>query len=172
MKKKVYISATYNDLKEHRQAVALALQKMNYDVRCMESYVATDERTDKLCVQDVASCDFYVGIFAKRYGWIPPDSELSITELEYRQARGQPDRTRCLIFLLHEEAEWSPKWIDALHDTAAAAKLQRLKESLVGTSTGVFRSVEDLVQGVMAAVHMEDAKDLESWTCRESLRRF
>jgi hypothetical protein len=45
--KKVYVSATYNDLKEHREAVTRALQKMGYEVRCMENYVATDERTDK-----------------------------------------------------------------------------------------------------------------------------
>jgi hypothetical protein len=37
--KKVYISATYQDLKEHRSAVAHALRKMDYDVRCVEDYV-------------------------------------------------------------------------------------------------------------------------------------
>lgn len=156
--KKVYISATYNDLKEHREAVAQALRRMGYEVRCMEDYVATDERTDARCTQDVATCDFYVGILAQRYGWIPPGRECSITELEYRQARSQSARTRCLIFLLHEDAPWSQRWIDALHDPASAVKIARLREELNGTATGVFISVEDLVREVMAAVHMEDSK--------------
>ena len=112
--KKVYVSATFNDLKDHRAAVAHALRKMNYDVRCMEDYVATDERTDEQCKQDVAGCDFYVGIIALRYGWIPPGSENSITELEYMEARKQRERTRCLMFLLDEEAAgWPVRWIDA-----------------------------------------------------------
>lgn len=37
-------SSAYEDLKDHREAVTLALCKIGYDVRCMEDYVATDER--------------------------------------------------------------------------------------------------------------------------------
>ena len=59
--KKVYISATYNDLKECREAVMQALQKMGYEVRCMENYVATDERVDARCTTDVAECDLTLG---------------------------------------------------------------------------------------------------------------
>lgn len=117
--KKVYISATYSDLREHREAVAHALRKMGYEVRCMEDYVATDERTDARCTQDVASCDFYVGIFAQRYGWIPPGQDCSITELEYRQARSQAARTRCLL--------WK-----SVFPTAAASILPRTSPRLSG----------------------------------------
>jgi hypothetical protein len=155
--KKVYISATYNDLKECREAVMQALQKMGYEVRCMENYVATDERVDARCTTDVAECDFYVGILALRYGWIPPGQERSITELEYRKARAQP-RTRCLMFLLKDDAPWPQKWIDALHDPESGAKIRDLRKELDGIASGMFSSVGDLVQGVMAAIHVEDSK--------------
>jgi hypothetical protein len=156
--KKVYISATYNDLREHRAAVAHALRKMGYEVHCMEDYVATDERTDARCAQDVAGCDFYVGIIALRYGWRPPGGDVSITELEYKQARSQPNKTRCLMFLLDENAEWPVRWIDAINDPEAAAKLKVFREQLVGESTAKFKTLEELVQAVMAAVYMEDLK--------------
>lgn len=158
--KKVYISATYNDLKEHRTAVAHALRKMGYEVRCMEDYVATDERTDARCTQDVSTCDFYVGIIAQRYGWIPPGRDRSITELEYRQAQSQPHKTRCLIFLLDKGAEWPLQWIDALRDqdSSSAAKLRAFRAELEANSNGSFRTLEDLVQAVMASVYMEDLK--------------
>jgi Domain of unknown function (DUF4062) len=156
--KKVYISATYNDLKEHRTAVAHALRKMGYEVRCMEDYVATDERTDARCAQDVSTCDFYVGIIAQRYGWTPPGRDRSITELEYMQARSNPHKTRCLIFLLDEEAEWPLQWIDALHDQNSAAKLRAFRTELEVNSNGRFRTLENLVQDVMASVYMEDLK--------------
>jgi Domain of unknown function (DUF4062) len=158
--KKIYISATFNDLEEHRAAVALALRKMGYLVRCMEEYAATDQRTDARCKEDVATCAFYVGILAQRYGWIPPGQERSITEIEYRQARSQPERTRCLMFLLEDGATWPLKWVDALHDRNSAEKLAAFKKELDGESTHAFRTVQDLVHEVMAAVHTEDSK---SW---------
>ena len=54
MKKLVYISSTSKDLKEHRTAVYKALHKMQYDVVCMEDYVATDERRNAVVQLD---CD-------------------------------------------------------------------------------------------------------------------
>jgi hypothetical protein len=165
--KKVYISGTYNDLREHRAAVALALRKMSYEVRCMEEYVATDERVDARCTEDVSTCDFFVGIMGLRYGWIPPGTSTSITEQEYIMARSNPNRTRCLMFLLDENAaDWPLKWIDALQNSESATKLQAFRRSLEGTSTDKFTTLENLVQKVMASVYMED---LKTWT--NSLKR-
>ena len=157
--KRVYISSTYKDLKEHREAVGRALRKMNYEVHCMEDYVATDERTDDRCKNDVANCDFYVGILALRYGWSAPGSEISITEQEYREARSRPEKTRCLMFLLDENAaDWPVRWIDAVGLPESAAKLKRFRDSLEGLGGGTFTTLEELVQGVMASVYMEDLK--------------
>ena len=164
--KTIYVSSTFNDLKDHRSALAVALRKMNYNVRCMEDYVATDERVDERCRQDVASCDFYVGIIALRYGWVPPGSEISITEQEYLQARKQLKKTSCLMFLLDEEvADWPVRWIDAVRAPESAAKLKAFRDSLAGESVSRFTTLEELVQEVMAAVYMEDLK-----TWRKSLR--
>lgn len=157
--KKIYISSTYNDLKDYRAAVEHALRRMNYQVCCMEDYVATDQRTDARCMQDVMSCDFYVGIIAQRYGWIPPGQERSITELEYLQARKQPNKTRCLMFLLDPNAEWQLPFVDALNNPEAAIRLNAFRAEFEGSSHGRFSSIETLVREVMAAVYMEDLKD-------------
>lgn len=158
--KSVYVSSTFKDLQEHRAAVATALRRMGYTVHCMEDYVATDERTDVRCTQDIAACDFYIGIIAQRYGWRPQADGSSITEQEYRQARGQPERTRCLLFLLDEESPWPQKWIDALGSAGSAArdaaKLKALRQEMAQYSPKSFTTVEDLVREVMAAVHVED----------------
>src|SRR5215470_2996944 len=86
---KIYVSSTYTDLKNYREAVYGILRKLRHDVIAMEDYVATDERPLQKCLQDVSGCNLYVGIFAWRYGYIPPldnPEQQSITELEYRQA--------------------------------------------------------------------------------------
>ena len=86
---KIYLSSTYSDLKECREVVYRTLRQMRHDVIAMEDYVATDSRPVDKCLADVAACEVYVGIFAWRYGSIPPKDnpdQKSITELEYRKA--------------------------------------------------------------------------------------
>jgi len=86
---KIYISSTYEDLKDCRKAVYDVLRKMRHDVIAMEDYVATDQRPLNKCLTDVAAYGIYVGIFAWRYGYIPPEDnpeKLSITEREFREA--------------------------------------------------------------------------------------
>jgi hypothetical protein len=101
---KVYISSTFRDLERHRLAAYRALRRLGHDVIGMEDYVATDERPLKQCLDDVARVDIYIGILAWRYGFTPPNQDLSITELEMRQAEllGKPR----LVFLLDERARW------------------------------------------------------------------
>jgi hypothetical protein len=88
---KVYLSSTFRDLEAYRAAVFAGLEKAGLDVARMEAYTAADERPLDLCLADVAISDIYVGIFAWRYGYVPPAAHgnpesKSITELEYRQA--------------------------------------------------------------------------------------
>lgn len=92
MNRNVYISSTYEDLKEHREAVHRVLAKMRYSVRVMEDYVATDNRMVDQVLRDVVECDIYFGVFAWRYGYVPPDGNpkgISATELEYRKAQAK-----------------------------------------------------------------------------------
>jgi len=54
----VYISSTFDDLKEYRAAVYEALSKMkDHHVIAMEDYVATDRRPVDKCPSDVEACD-------------------------------------------------------------------------------------------------------------------
>jgi len=116
---RITISSTYEDLRDHREKVYHALRKLSHDVVAMEDYVATDSRPLDQCLRDIGSCEIYVGIFAWRPGFIPPGEKVGITELEYREAR-KSGKT-CLIFLLHDEADWKKNWIDK--DTSAIDKL-------------------------------------------------
>jgi hypothetical protein len=101
---RIYVSSTYEDLRECRAAVRIALQRLHQEDVAMETYSAEPLRPVDRCLQDVASSDLYIGIFAWKYGYIPPMGSLSITELEYREAvANNKDR---LIFLLREDAPW------------------------------------------------------------------
>jgi hypothetical protein len=101
----IYVSSTFKDLKDCRDQVTHLLRRMRHEVVAMEDYTAEEQWPADKCLADVTACDLYVGIFAWRYGFIPPDNNpdnLSITELEYRKA-GETGKSR-LIFLLDENA--------------------------------------------------------------------
>ena len=66
---RIYLSSTFEDLKEHRAAVFEALEKGGLQVARMEAYTASDDRPVDLCLRDVAQSDLYVGLFAWRYGY-------------------------------------------------------------------------------------------------------
>jgi hypothetical protein len=154
---KIYLSATYSDLKAHRDAVYRILRKLRHDVISMEDYVATDAYPLHKCLADVASSDVYVGLVGWRYGYIPEQDNperKSITELEYRQA-GESGLPR-LIFLVDQEASWSDDFRDAetgegedgKRIAAFRAELEQAK------LVSYFRTPDHLAGLVLAAVQL------------------
>lgn len=148
---KVYISSTYEDLKEFREEAYRALRQMRHDVVAMEDYAASDQRPLDVCLADVAASDFYVGIFAWRYGFVPPvnnPERRSITELEFRQA--VQSGKKCLIFLLHEDVPWPPSLMEK---GEGGERLHALRAELMDKySVDFFRNKDDLARRISAAV--------------------
>ncbi|MFL6333476.1 MAG: DUF4062 domain-containing protein [Pyrinomonadaceae bacterium] len=147
---KVYVSSTFNDLKECRARVNRALRKVGHEDVAMEYYVAGGERPVERCLADVAECDLYVGLFAWRYGYVPEKKNpegLSITETEYREARRLGKH--CLIFLLAEDAPWPRTLMDR-----DATRIERLRAELSAEHlTGFFNSAEEITDAVYPAVY-------------------
>ncbi|HEU4562170.1 MAG TPA: DUF4062 domain-containing protein [Longimicrobium sp.] len=151
---KVYISSTYTDLKEYREQVCRALRRLGHEVIAMEEYVARDERPVDRCLSDVKRCDVYVGIFAWRYGYVPPDDEgrnpdgRSITELEYRAARDAGKD--CLIFLMKPEFPW-PRTLE--EKGLGGDRLEKLRDELeTRHSRDQFTTPDDLSTQVVTAM--------------------
>ncbi|MCP5050116.1 MAG: SUMF1/EgtB/PvdO family nonheme iron enzyme, partial [bacterium] len=144
----IYISSTYKDLIKEREAAAKAVRRLGHHTIAMEDYVASDQRPVEKCLQDVRSSDVYIGIFAWRYGYIPPGYDKSITHLEYDTARkaGIP----CLIFLLDEKAKWPRDQMDKGDNEHKIDKLRdELKKDHV---VSFFTNADDLGGVVSAAV--------------------
>jgi hypothetical protein len=124
---KIYLSSTYSDLKDYREAVYRILRMLRHDVIAMEDYVAKDQRPLDKCLEDVKGCDIYVGILGWRYGFIPDQDnpeQKSITELEYRQA--EASGTPQLMFLVEEDAPWPNEHKDS--ETGNGSSGQRISE--------------------------------------------
>ena len=148
---RIYISSTFEDLRDYRVAVDAGLRKLQHKVICMEDYVASDSRPLDRCLRDVAGCDVYVGILAWRYGYIPqagnPDHR-SITELEYRHAVSL--NKPCLLFLHDPRQPWPPIFRE---DGAPAGQLEQFRAEVERDRVvSSFGSTDDLVNKVNTAV--------------------
>ncbi len=113
----VFVSSTFEDLKEERNKVIQAL--LNFDcIPCgMEYFPAADEDAWHCIERLVPECDYYVIILGGKYGSIPPKKEKSYTHMEYELAvkHGVP-----VIALLHRDPAKLPA--DRCEDIPARRK--------------------------------------------------
>lgn len=152
----VFISSTFEDLKEHRAELLKQLRRIKWvRIVAMEDNVAENECPREACLSDVAACDVYVGVFAWRYGFVPKSNNperRSITELEYREALAT--RKQCLIFLLGSHYEWPQHFRDSYTGHGNRGKrIGSLRNELQLAHTKCdFTSPEDLALEVTAAI--------------------
>lgn len=147
---RIYISSTYEDLKEERQAASDAIVASGHLPVGMEYYRASEDRPLDKCLADVRSCQGYVGIFAFRYGFVPKKRKRSITELEYLEA-GKVGIPR-LIFLVKEGARWPAKWV------SNEPGLRELRAHLMEDKTVCFFETPDQLNSHVTGAIYENFK--------------
>ncbi|MCB1858820.1 MAG: DUF4062 domain-containing protein [Gammaproteobacteria bacterium] len=152
---KIYISSTFEDLKEYREAVVQLLKKGGgREILAMEDYLAKDQRPLEKCLDDVAASDVYIGIFAWRYGFIPkqnnPDQK-SITELEYRKAKEVAGKA--YTFLVKEDVPWPRHFQDDVtREGDSGARIAAFKSELRENSVVNYFSNKAELAGLVTAV--------------------
>lgn len=82
----VFVSSTYDDLKEERSKVVQALLNINCIPCGMEYFPASDEDAWNCIERLIPECDYYVVIIAGKYGSIPEGQQKSYTQMEYELA--------------------------------------------------------------------------------------
>jgi len=112
----VFVSSTYRDLKEEREKVIEAIEKVCKAIG-MEKFLPDEKSTLEVCLENLKKCDIYVGIIGSRYGSIVPENQLkevegknyekykglSFTHYEFRKA-GELGIPRA-VFIVNEESK-------------------------------------------------------------------
>jgi hypothetical protein len=91
-KLQVFVSSTFTDLVDERQAAVAANLKAGHIPAGMELFTAGDISQMETIKRWIKESDVYMLILGGRYGTIEPSTSLSYTELEYDYARelGKP----------------------------------------------------------------------------------
>src|SRR5215831_4359562 len=95
---RVFLSSTSRDLKEHREAVRRHCAALGYDLLMMEEFGAQDADAVGVSLKEVEPCKVFIGVYARRYGYVRPGFAASVTEMEYEEAK-RLDKPR-LIFVV------------------------------------------------------------------------
>src|SRR5947207_13723956 len=81
----VFVSSTYDDLREERQEVMQALLELDSIPSGMELFPAANDDQWTLIKKVIDDCDYYLVIIGGRYGSRGPNGK-SYTQLEYEYA--------------------------------------------------------------------------------------
>ncbi|MBS0553827.1 MAG: DUF4062 domain-containing protein [Proteobacteria bacterium] len=169
MSLKIYLSSTFEDLKDYRRRVYEQLRALRHDVIAMEDYVAADERPLDKCLRDVRDSDVYIGLFAWRYGYVPRagnPQRRSVTELEYLEAKRH--KKPCLIFLTDNRAPWPPDQMDSTTgDNDGGKKIVALRKALRDKGlVSTFETPDALATKVVTALYSWQAESSMAHSAR------
>ncbi len=111
MKKSVFISSTFEDLKEHRKKVWEILTKYKVNIRGMERFGARKEAPLQTCLAEVEQSDIFVGVISYRLGTIDSPSSKSFVQLEYEKAL-ELDKEIFIYLIDDKNGKVTPAFVD------------------------------------------------------------
>jgi hypothetical protein len=126
---RVFVSSTYKDLIGHRLAVADALERLGLEFKRMETFGARPQDATQACLAEIEASELFVGIYAHRYGFVPANSAISITEAEFDHAFQNRRPTFC--FFVDEGYQWPREFCDNEPGRSQLAKFKARVEVLV-----------------------------------------
>ncbi|KAJ9432430.1 DUF4062 domain-containing protein [Pantoea sp. YR343] len=100
----VFVSSTFKDLENERNAVFKTLMEMDCIPAGMELFPAIDEEQWEFIKKIIDDCDYYLLIIAGRYGTTTPEGK-SYTEMEFDYAIEKGKRA---VVLVHSDLESLP----------------------------------------------------------------
>ena len=155
----IFISSTYDDLKEVRSRATEEILKLGHIPIGMEMFNPDDDEQWSQIQQGIDDSDYYVIIVAQRYGSITKGG-IGYTQKEYNYAVKK--KIPILRFIISDEAEIKRKFIE--NDSDKLYKLNQFKEILKKRPVSFWNNVDDfaskLVQGL---IYMFNKKPRIGW---------
>lgn len=157
-KYQIFISSTYEDLKEERKKVQDTILSMYHFPIGMEMFSAADEEQWEIIKETIDSSDYYVLIIGNRYGTIIEegnDKGISYTEKEYRYAKSK--NIPILAFVIDESV---PRLENQRETTIKAQKKlsEFIKEVGTGRMIQWWTTEDDLASKVMNSLNKQMVK--------------
>jgi nucleoside 2-deoxyribosyltransferase len=140
----VFVSSTFSDLREERQAAVEAILAAGHIPAGMELFAAGDESQMEVIKQWIDESDVYLLILGGRYGSIETKSSKSYTQLEYEYALGKG----------------KPLFACVIKEAALEARVKKHGMEMIDKHRKEWDVFRELVQTKMVEF-WEDSKDIK-----------
>jgi hypothetical protein len=145
-KYQIFLSSTYEDLRDERDAVAKTILEIGDIPVGMEMFSAADEEQWALIKRQIEQSDYYVVIVAHRYGSMAGDVSFTEREYDYAIEIGVP----VLGFIIEEAANWPAKFIEK--NAASRSKVDQFKAKVRSRMVSFWANADNLSGKVLAAL--------------------
>jgi hypothetical protein len=156
-KYQVFLSSTYQDLKDERRLVIETIIKSDCMPVGMEFFPASPDDPLKYIKKIIDDSDFYLLIIRGRYGTIPKNEKYSFTELEYEYAKSV--NKKIIAFIYHD----IEGLCNNLNDKRTLSKIKKFIKKLDGISKPWGNKYELSTQVVLSLNELRKSPDENGW---------
>jgi len=143
----IFVSSTFRDLQEERQAVLNAILKLNQFPAGMEIFPATNDPAWELIKKVINDSDYYILIIGGKYGSMD-ETGISYTEKEYDFAESQ---NIPVLAFIHSEPESIAVGKSEMN-SELREKLNSFKEKVSKHHCNFWRTLEELKENVLTSL--------------------
>jgi hypothetical protein len=147
--KKIFVSSTFEDLKEERSVIISALDQVeDIKVIAMERFPAFPDISKEYCIEQVQQSNALILIVGFSYGNPDPIERISLTEIEYNTAKTL--NIPVFAFLkVKDDGKWEPNNNDPQKDDL----LLKFKDRLSGDlGRRKFKNNVELITAVLTSI--------------------
>nr|WP_308530350.1 DUF4062 domain-containing protein [uncultured Serratia sp.] len=160
----VFISSTFTDLIEERQAAVSSILK-NGDIPAgMELFTASDKSQWDIIKRWIDESDVYILILGGRYGSIESESGLSYTELEYNYALETNKPLFSIVIHDHALENKFKKFGSSVMEMDNRTLYTQFKEKVTSNMVCFFEDTKDIKLAVMESLpKLASERTLVGW---------
>ena len=169
-KLQVFISSTYLDLKEERQAAVEAILRSGHLPAGMELFTAGDKSQWEIIQRWINESDIYLLILGGKYGAIEPKSGISYTELEYDFAVSLGKPYFAVVISDEGLEEKVKKSGTSVIEKENQTKLKEFREKVLSKISTFFTDTKDVKLSVLESIpKLESEYELQGWVSAETI---
>lgn len=170
-KYQIFISSTYADLRDERQAAVEAILKAGHIPAGMELFAAGDESQMGTIKRWIEASDIYMLILGGRYGSMEPTTSLSYIELEYDYAVSL-EKPIFAVVIKEEALDRKVKEMGKdVIETDHPQEYKSFRQKVLSKTSSFFEDHKDIKLAVHESIpDIQDRYDLTGWVSASEIQ--
>lgn len=162
-KLQVFVSSTYVDLKDERQAAVAGILLAGHIPAGMELFTAGDDAQWEVIKRWIKESDVYMLILGARYGSIEPKSGRSYTELEYDYA-AELGKPRFAVVMAGDLYQARKVGQDQQESPLARSAYEAFRTKVLGKISSQFENADQIKLAILGSLRdIADRPNLVGW---------